>query len=58
MSDILGFSFCKLVTIKKITAMLLVFIKSIDMAMLGGGQFWDNALFFYGKQCNMSLNLL
>lgn len=56
--DILGFSFCKLVTIKKIKAMLLVFIKIIDMAMLGGGRFWDNALFFYGKQCNMSLNLL
>ena len=58
MWDILGFSFCKLVTIKKIKAMLSVFIKIIGMAMLGGGRFWDNALFFYGKQCNMSLNLL
>ena len=37
--DILGFSFCNLVSIRKIKAMLLVFIKFVDMAMLGGGRF-------------------
>ena len=38
--------------------MLLFSIRISGMAMLGGGQFWDNASFFYGKQCNMSLYLL
>ena len=50
--------FCKFVSIKKSKAVILVLFRIIDMAMLGGGRFWDNTSFFYSKQFNMSLNLL